>query len=170
MKNKSTTTERYPLKEERLPRMSALLDAVYNLMPKKKKAKVKPVKPPIVRNKATEASSGIQNKALSIRQPYAEMILRGIKKIEYRTMRTNIRGRVYIYASLTPGSIEAFEKINAKPGDFPTGVLVGTVEIIGCETPDGYDYEWLLDKPERLVQPITADNKAQPSWFIPFNK
>ena len=57
----------------------------------------------------------VQNRALSIRQPYAEMILRGIKKIEYRTMRTNIRGRVYIYASLTPGSEQAFEKIKANP-------------------------------------------------------
>ena len=112
----------------------------------------------------------VQNRALSIRQPYVEMILRGIKKIEYRTMRTNIRGRVYIYASLTPGSEQAFEKIKANPGDFPTGVLVGTMEIVGCETKDGYEYEWLLANPERLAKPIKADNRAQPSWFIPFKK
>lgn len=160
----------YPLKEERPPRMSAFWDVVSK--PKKQKAKQKAVKkverPPVVRTKAPDVSSGIQNKALSIRQPYAEMILRSIKKIECRTMRTNIRGRVYIYASLTAGSMEMFEKMKALPGDFPTGVLVGTVEIVGCETSDGYDFEWLLANPERLKEPITADNKAQPSWFIPF--
>jgi predicted transcriptional regulator len=43
----------------------------------------------------------IQNRALSVRQPFAEQIMLGTKKIEYRSMKTNIRGRVYIYASLS---------------------------------------------------------------------
>jgi hypothetical protein len=126
-----------------------------------------------MKNKTASLTSGVQNRALSIRQPYAEMILRGIKTIEYRSMVTNIRGRVYIYASLTPGPVGDFEKLDAKPGDFPTGVLVGTVEIVGCRTPlisEYPEYNWLLDKPERLPKPIKADNKAQPSWFIPFKK
>ncbi len=39
-------------------------------------------------------------RALSIRQPYAELILRGIKKIEYRSRRTRIIGeRFYIYSA-----------------------------------------------------------------------
>jgi len=39
-------------------------------------------------------------RALSIRQPYAELILRGIKPIEFRSRLTNIIGeRFYIYAS-----------------------------------------------------------------------
>ena len=46
-------------------------------------------------------------RALSIRHPYAEQILRGKKKAEYRSRPTNIRERVYIYASLTPGYAEA---------------------------------------------------------------
>jgi hypothetical protein len=125
-----------------------------------------------MKNKTVSISSVVQNRALSIRQPYAEMILRGIKKIEYRSMVTNIRGKVYIYASLTPGPLEDFEKLDAKPGDFPTGVLVGTVEIVGCKPPSiiGHNYHWLLDKPERLPEPIKADNRAQPSWFIPFKR
>ena len=42
-------------------------------------------------------------RALSIRQPYAELILRGIKTIEYRSRRTRIIGeRFYIYAARTP--------------------------------------------------------------------
>ena len=39
-------------------------------------------------------------RALSIRQPYAELILRGIKPIEFRSRPTRIIGeRFYIYAS-----------------------------------------------------------------------
>ena len=38
-------------------------------------------------------------RALSIRQPYAELILRGVKTIEYRSRPTKIIGeRFYIYA------------------------------------------------------------------------
>jgi len=38
--------------------------------------------------------------ALSIRQPYAEEILRGIKTVEYRGRKTGIVGqRFYIYAA-----------------------------------------------------------------------
>jgi len=38
--------------------------------------------------------------ALSIRQPYAELILRGVKTIEYRSRSTRIVGeRFYLYAS-----------------------------------------------------------------------
>ena len=39
-------------------------------------------------------------RALSIRQPHAEAILRGVKTTEYRSRATKIRGRIYIYASL----------------------------------------------------------------------
>jgi hypothetical protein len=37
-------------------------------------------------------------KTLSVRQPYAKEIMRGIKKEEYRSIPTNFRGRIYIYA------------------------------------------------------------------------
>ena len=40
-------------------------------------------------------------RALSIRQPYAELILRGVKTVEYRSFATRKIGeRFYIYASL----------------------------------------------------------------------
>ena len=40
-------------------------------------------------------------KALSIRQPWAWLIMRGFKDIENRTWRTHYRGRVFIHASQT---------------------------------------------------------------------
>jgi hypothetical protein len=80
-------------------------------------------------------------RALSIRQPYAEQILRGTKTVEYRSQPTKIREAVYIYASQTPGAIADFEGMDLQPGELPTGVLVGTVEISHCTGYPG-DYEW----------------------------
>jgi hypothetical protein len=114
-------------------------------------------------------ASLVLNRALSIRQPHAEKILRGIKTIEYRAAPTNNRGRVYIYASTRPAELDVFEELGAKPGDFPTGVLVGTVEIVGCEKPVSSEkYQWQLANPQRLAEPLKPDNKPQPVWFIPF--
>jgi hypothetical protein len=61
-----------------------------------------------------------------VRQPYAEIILRAEKYIEYRNRPTTLRGRVYVYAARRPGKAEEFEATRAQPGEQPTGVLVGT--------------------------------------------
>ena len=106
-------------------------------------------------------------RALSVRQPYAEMILRGTKKIEYRSVRTHIRERVYIYASTKPGDSEDFSKLRCEPGDLPTGVLVGTVEFVDCTGADG-DFEWCLAHPKRLAKRLKPKNQPQPIWFRPF--
>ena len=105
--------------------------------------------------------------ALSLRQPNAEQVLRGQKQIEYRNMPTSKRERVYIYASNTPFDQEAWDEIKLEPGDLPTGVLVGTVEIVGCRKTKT-KYEWDLAKPQRLKRLIKPKNHPQPAWRFPF--
>ena len=105
--------------------------------------------------------------ALSLRQPFAELILRGKKKIEYRSVPTTKRERVYIYASLQPGPKDDFRAADLEVGDLPTGVLVGTVEIQECRGKPG-DYHWHLARPERLKLPIKPRKHPQPLWFRPF--
>ena len=106
--------------------------------------------------------------ALSIRQPFAELILRGVKMIEYRSLRTKRRERVYIYASKIPGDDTAsWAKVEHSPGELPTGVLVGTVEIVGCDGVPG-DFQWKLARPERLQVPIKPTRMPQPMFFTPF--
>ena len=111
-------------------------------------------------------------RALSVRQPYAELIMRGEKEIEYRSTRTHIIGeRVYIYASRQPAeSLEAWAKAQAEPGDLPAGVLVGTVIIGKCsdETNEQGNYEWHLIEPKRLAKNKKPKKSAQPVWFKPF--
>jgi hypothetical protein len=114
-------------------------------------------------------------KALSVRQPYAELIMQGKKKIEYRSIRTNIIGeRIYIYASrqfaVSENSEKAWRKVKTEPKDLPRGVLIGTVIIKECsdeQNVDGY-YEWHLIEPERLPKNKAPKNPGQPVWFKPF--
>jgi len=106
-------------------------------------------------------------RALSIRQPYAEQILRGTKTIEFRSRRTNVRERVYIYAGMNPAPADAWAEIKLQPGDLPTGVLIGTVEITDCTGVSG-DYNWHLARPQRLKRHLKPTNHPQPSWFYPF--
>lgn len=106
--------------------------------------------------------------ALSIRQPHAEQILRGKKKIEFRSRPTNKRERIYIYAAGRPAPPKYWREIGLKPGGLLTGVLVGTVELVGCDRKGPKDYNWRLAKPHRLKKPIKPKNHPQPAWFNPF--
>lgn len=105
--------------------------------------------------------------ALSLQQPNAEQVLRGKKKIEYRSMPTKKRERVYIYASKTPHSPLSWREIGLSPGDLPTGVIVGTVEVVGCRKVRG-EYQWDLARPIRLKRKLKPKNQPQPAWFYPF--
>jgi hypothetical protein len=76
-------------------------------------------------------------RALSIRQPYVEEVLRGVKTIEYRPRPCRIIGeRFYIYASQQPGPTRRFRKLGVEPGDLPTGVILGTAIITHCTRRD----------------------------------
>jgi len=111
-------------------------------------------------------------KALSIRQPWAELILRGEKAVEYRSQPTRIRGRIYIYAAVGKSNAdetEFEEEIGCPLAELPRGVVVGTVEIVDCAGVDG-EYEWLLANPQRLPEPLSPHEHPQPIWFHPFGR
>jgi hypothetical protein len=117
--------------------------------------------------------------ALSIRQPYAEEILRGIKKVEYWNQPTRIVGvEFYIYAAMKapsePDTTARFAKLGAKPGELPTGLLVGKAKFSKCvrcsgSGDGGFDgYEWHFSDVKRLDKPIKPKKHPQPTWFKPF--
>ena len=109
-------------------------------------------------------------RAISIRQPFVEAILDGKKIIEYRSRKTNIRERVYIYASLGKRDEEDFIEFGYEPDKCPRGLIVGSVEITDCTGVEG-DYEIHLANPERLSTFLKPVNQPQPMFWIPqFNK
>jgi hypothetical protein len=89
-------------------------------------------------------------KALSIRQPYAWLIVNGHKDIENRDWATNFHGRVLIHAGLTypkrdyRDDAEAYgERFGSYPErDTMLGGIVGVATITGCVTAS--DSEWFF--------------------------
>lgn len=74
-------------------------------------------------------------KALSIRQPWAHLILHGGKDIENRSWPTNVRGRVLIHAGdqLDEDGLAWLQGRGVPlPDEYPRGGIVGEVEIVDC--------------------------------------
>ena len=97
-------------------------------------------------------------KAISIRQPWAWLIVNGYKTIENRTWSTKTRDEVLIHASklLTKTSYNAVKQlIQNDPRiahvadllppvtELPTGGIVGIVQITGCVPTS--DDPWFVD-------------------------
>ena len=84
-------------------------------------------------------------KAITIKQPFASLIVEGIKDIENRTWKTNLRGRVLIHAgaksadfldSQLADHIYDFIRRTSKSGKdwsgYPFSAIIGSVEIVDC--------------------------------------
>jgi len=108
-------------------------------------------------------------RAISIKQPYVELILRRLKRAEYRSRATNIRERVYLYASLKPRVKDpGWRQLPRQPGELPTGAIVGSVEIAGCRRlPGGSGFAYVLKNPKRLRRPLKPTNQPQPGLWRP---
>jgi hypothetical protein len=83
-------------------------------------------------------------RALSIRQPYAELILRGIKRIEYRSRPTRIVGeRFHIYA---PKKQAAGSGQRAEEG----GIWSGELSVPEVGEGQGGALPWMLELAEAI--------------------
>jgi hypothetical protein len=106
----------------------------------------------------------ILTRALSIRQPFVEQILLGIKTEEYRSGRTHIRGRVYLYAGKKLAPVDGFAEEDAQ--QLPRGVIVGSIAIVDClEEKDCF--AWELARPRRYRKPLVAHGVPQPGFWHP---
>lgn len=111
-------------------------------------------------------------RALSVRQPWIELILRGEKTVEYRSRPTEVRGRVYLYASTRRYEPDAEDEIqneiDVELDSLPRGLILGTVEVYDCREGVDGNYEWLMRSPKRLDKPLKTERQPQPAWFFPF--
>ena len=97
--------------------------------------------------------------AISVRQPWVEQIICGIKTRECRSQATKIRGPIYLYASLTPRKDAAeWRKVGKAIGDLSCGAIAGTVEIVECVA-NGGGYAYVLAKPRRFRRKLTPKNQ-----------
>ena len=125
------------------------------------------------------------DRVLSIRQPWASLILAGIKPVEVRSWDTPFKGRFWVHASHGLDARDWSEFISfparlfsglPQPRDLPRGAVLGSVELVDCldchdaelrrllgETAwdrwarDGYN--WLLRDPQVLAEPIPCGGR-----------
>ncbi|MDR0475572.1 MAG: ASCH domain-containing protein [Treponema sp.] len=93
-------------------------------------------------------------KALTIKSPWAQSIIRSGKEIENRSWSTSYRGPLLIHVSLIPNYLES-------------GMIIGIVDLVDCLPPGnlftvhnrwaepGY-YHWILKNPREFKEKIPA--------------
>lgn len=126
--------------------------------------------------------------ALGIKQPWAELILRGVKTLEIRNQPTRIRGPIYLYTSQKLAredfALAAVEKYGLSPEELPLGLIVGSVQLTACRPVSSDDAEaacvpsqlltnkhaWILTQPERLETPLPVRFLPYGVWFYPYQR
>ena len=70
-------------------------------------------------------------KVLTVKQPWATLLALGLKEYEFRSWKTNYRGKVLIHAgeSIDKEAMERFKELNL---EYPTKKVVGEVIIEDC--------------------------------------
>lgn len=71
-------------------------------------------------------------KVLTIKQPWATLIMQGDKKYEFRSWQTKYRGELLIHAgkSVDKEAIKRLEKY--LPENLPLGKILGKVRLVDC--------------------------------------
>lgn len=104
-------------------------------------------------------------KCLSVRQPWADLIVKGVKDVENRAWATTYRGPLLIHAGLTmhPGALDTLARwhgIELDRSVLRFGVILGAVDLVDCRTKKtsrwherGY-VGWYFEHPRRLRTPI----------------
>ena len=117
-------------------------------------------------------------RALTIRQPWAELILRGRKPYELRSWSTSYRGPLVIHAAMSVDSEDA-KRLGLNPETLITGAFVGVAVLSDVRSYTREDarllkkrragfgwfprkFSWVLKRPRR-ISPVRA--KGQLSLF-----
>ena len=70
-------------------------------------------------------------KVLTLKQPWATLVAEGIKKYEFRSWKTNYRGKILIHAGtgIDKKELEKYKDLNL---EFPSKRILAEVEIEDC--------------------------------------
>jgi len=78
-------------------------------------------------------------RVLSVRQPYADMIISGEKKVEYRSWSTRYRGPLLIHAGLAKARGMDWGTMDPKRGG-----IVGVCDLVDCRAQPGGGFGFVL--------------------------
>ncbi|HZD66078.1 MAG TPA: ASCH domain-containing protein [Acidimicrobiales bacterium] len=110
-------------------------------------------------------------KALTVRQPWASLIMAGDKDVENRSFATTHRGRLAIHAAARPDPEGLASHAHLLDSDYPLAAVLGTVVLVDVvrghhsewAIPDCW--HWVLADPEPLADPVPLDGQ-QGLWDL----
>ncbi|NWQ87127.1 TRIP4 protein, partial [Burhinus bistriatus] len=90
---------------------------------------------------------------LSMHQPWASLLIRGIKRVEGRTWYTSHRGRLWIAATAKRPSPQEISELETTyrmllrkdvefPRDYPSGCLLGCVDVTDCLSQEQFNEQY----------------------------
>lgn len=70
-------------------------------------------------------------KTLTIKQPYATLIVEGLKEYEFRTWKTNYRGEILIHTGkgIDKSAMKKYESLGL---EYPRGCIIWKATITDC--------------------------------------
>jgi hypothetical protein len=114
----------------------------------------------------------ISTPALTIKQPWASLIIEGHKDIENRGWRTQYRGLLIIHAgkAVDRDSPKKHGHLLHDPDHLLHGYLLGTVKLVGCVTTAKSrwavhgQFHWILEDPRPFRSPVPMRGSLR-LWF-----
>ena len=89
-------------------------------------------------------------KVLTIKQPWATLIVEGYKRFEFRSWKTNYRGDILIHAGKWIDK-EAMERLKKYlPDEIPIGKIIGKATLTDC-VPMSKDFADMLSKENNYI-------------------
>lgn len=96
-------------------------------------------------------------KTLTIKQPFATLIVEGLKEYEFRTWKTNYRGEILIHAGKAVDK-KAMKKYEYLGLEYPKGCIIGKATITDCIKIDD-DARKKLKEKNSIIYSNIIDNK-----------
>ncbi len=95
-------------------------------------------------------------KVLTIKQPFATLIIEGLKEYEFRTWKTKYRGEFLIHAGkgVDKKAMEKFKHLNL---EYPSGCIIGKVTLTDCIPIDNDARQMLKEKKSIVYDSIIKD-------------
>jgi len=104
-------------------------------------------------------------RALTVRQPWASLIVTGRKNVENRSWNTRYRGPLVIHAGLGIDKDGLTAHKSLLPDEVPHGCVLGVVDLLNVvrDSKSAWAepgmYHWVLANPRALSRPLEASGK-----------
>ncbi len=96
-------------------------------------------------------------KVITIKQPWATLIVKGYKEYEFRTWKTKYRGEILIHAGkgIDKDAMKRFEHLNL---EYPSGCIIAKAIITDCVTVDNEFRNKMINKDSLVYKGLAKEN------------